>query len=219
MTAARTPTRRLALAAFGVAMLVGPATACGSSDDDAGGEVASLDDGAADAPEATTEGTSSPEDIEEAMLAFTECMRDHGIDMPDPQVDGEGGGMAIAIEGDVEDGRFQEAQEACEPLMANARGNIEIDPEEQAEMQAEMLEFAECMREHGIDMPDPVFSDDGRVTQQGPPPGADGSDFSGEDFEAAADECGRGEMTMSARPAGGDADGPSIRVGGDGGGD
>jgi hypothetical protein len=127
--------------------------------------------------------------------------------------------MAIAIEGevqgDVQGDRFQEAQEACEPLMANARGNIEIDPEEQAEMQADMLEFAECMREHGIDMPDPVFSDDGRVTQQGPPPGAGGSDFSGAEFDAAADECGRGEVMMSARPAGSDADGPSVPVGDD----
>ena len=58
--------------------------------------------------------------------------------------------------------------------MQNALGDIEIDPEQKAEMKAEMLEFAECMREHGIDMADPVFSDDGRVTLQGPPPGADG---------------------------------------------
>ena len=47
--------------------------------------------------------------------------------------------------------------------MEDAVGEIEIDPEQQAEMQEEMLEFAECMREHGIDMPDPVFGDDGRV--------------------------------------------------------
>ena len=223
MTAARSSPRRLASAVLAVAALLGAATACGSSDDgEAGGDVASLDEGAAgdDAPDATTAGTSSPEDVEDAMLAFTQCMRDHGVDMPDPQVTGDGGGMAIAIEGDFEDTQFQEAQEACEPLMANARGTMEIDPEERAEMQAEMLEFSECMREHGIDMPDPVFSDDGRVTQQGPPPGDEGSDFSGDEFDAAADECGRGDMTMSASPAGGDADdGPSVRVGDDDGDD
>ena len=30
-------------------------------------------------------------------------------------------------------------------------------------MREQLLEFTECMREHGIDMPDPVFSDGGRV--------------------------------------------------------
>jgi hypothetical protein len=220
MTAARTPSRRLVFATLAVAALLGSATACGSSgDDDAGnGDVASLDDGSSDASDTTTAGTTAPEDLEDAMLAFTECMRDHGIDMPDPQVTGEGG-IAIAVEGEMDDEKFQEAQTACEPLMENARGDIEVDPEQLAEMQAEMLEFAECMREHGIDMPDPVFSDDGRVTQQGPPPGDDGSEFDGDEFNTAADECGRGEggPMIAAAPSGGDAGsgGPSFSVGDD----
>ena len=53
------------------------------------------------------------------MLAYTECMRDHGVDMPDPQTDGEGRTM-IALDADPESGEFQEAQTACEPLMENA---------------------------------------------------------------------------------------------------
>ena len=66
-------------------------------------------------------------------------------------------------------------------------------------------------------MPDPVFSDDGRVTQQGPPPGADGSEFDGDEFNAAAEECGRGEggPMIAASPAGESGDGPSSDVGGD----
>ena len=42
-------------------------------------------------------------------------------------------------------------------------GDIELDPEQQAEMREQLLEFAECMRDHGIDMADPVFGEDGRV--------------------------------------------------------
>ena len=38
-------------------------------------------------------------------------------------------------------------------------------------MREQMLEFAECMRDHGIDMPDPVFGDDGRVDDAAPKPG------------------------------------------------
>ena len=36
-------------------------------------------------------------------------------------------------------------------------------------MREQMLEFAECMREHGIDMPDPVFGDDGGVDDRAGP--------------------------------------------------
>ena len=82
------------------------------------------------------------------MLAFTECMRDHGVDMPDPQMakpatgGAKPGNAVIAVEGDPDDPTFQEANEACEPLMANVRSDIEIDPERQAEMKEQMLEFA-----------------------------------------------------------------------------
>ena len=52
-----------------------------------------------------------------------------------------------------------------------------------------MLEFAQCMRDHGIDMPDPTFDDDGRVqidTGPGELPTRD-SDA----FNAAAEACAR----------------------------
>ena len=100
------------------------------------------------------------------MLAYTECMRDHGVDMPDPQTDGEGRTM-VALDADPESGEFQEAQTACEPLMDNAISQMEIDPEREAEMKEQLLEYAACMRDHGIDMPDPTFGENGRVTDPG----------------------------------------------------
>ena len=135
-------------------------------------EVASLDDSV---PDATTDdsaagaATDAPTDPEEAMLAFTECMRDHGVDMPDPQVaepatgGAPGRGAVIAVNGDPDDPTFQEAEEACGPLMANVRGELDDDPARLAEMKQQMLDFAQCMRDHGIDMPDPTFDADGRV--------------------------------------------------------
>ena len=116
-----------------VAALLGVGTACGSSgDDDADDDVASLDDGSPDAPDDDDRRhRRAPSDPEDAMLAYTECMRDHGIDMPDPQMRAATGGgrRRSPIEGDLDDEEFQAAQEACEPIMEDARGDIEIDPE------------------------------------------------------------------------------------------
>ena len=133
--------------------------ACGGGDDDAGSgdAVASLDtapaDGGSEAPSETTE----PIDTEQAMLDFAACMREHGVDMPDPQID-ENGGIQIQIgeEGDADTpGRgvgpsedMQEAMDACQELMPQGpitRGNGDFDP---TEMQDQLLEFAACMREH-----------------------------------------------------------------------
>ena len=151
----------------------------------------------------------APTDPEEAMLAFTECMRDHGIDMPDPGNQGEGP-VAIAATIDAGDaGEMEEAQQACAPLMENARNSIEFDPEQQAEMEAEMLEFAQCMRDHGIDMEDPQMVEDGGMMIQmssasAPEDGGDGGPVTprdDEEFQAAAEECGgpNGPGVLTAR--------------------
>ncbi|HET9769313.1 MAG TPA: hypothetical protein VFS16_00390 [Acidimicrobiia bacterium] len=112
----------------------------------------------------------SPKDREEALLDFARCMREHGIDMPDPDTSGGGGmvkfGVASAgagkkIEGGME--KFEEADKACRDLLGDA-GPQTMDPKQQQEMQDRALALSRCMREHGIDMPDPTFSGEGRVT-------------------------------------------------------
>ena len=68
----------------------------------------------------------------------------------------------IEVGDDIDPEEMEAAHEACQPLMADAVGDFEPpDPEELERMQEQMLEFAECMREHGVDFPDPVFSGDG----------------------------------------------------------
>ena len=72
----------------------------------------------------------------------------------------------IEIGDDIDPEEMEAAQEACQPLMDDAIGNFEPpDPEELERMQEQMLEFAKCMREHGVDFPDPVFSGDGASVQ------------------------------------------------------
>ena len=142
----------------------------------------------------STATTTEPLDPDEAMLAYTECMREHGIDMPDPQPAGPAASVApsIALEVDPSSEEFEAAQAACEPIMEDAFGEMEIDPEREAEMREQMLEFTECMREHGIDMPDPVFGEGGRVEisagEDGQAMPGDGPDS--EEFQAAQEACG-----------------------------
>ncbi|NUW32953.1 hypothetical protein HTZ77_16140 [Nonomuraea sp. SMC257] len=94
-------------------------------------------------------------DPRSAQLKFAQCMREHGIQMDDPE---PGGGIRIKSQkGD--EARMQEAQKACGHFMEAAVGEAKgkVDPQQRDKM----LKFAQCMREHGIDMKDP--SSDGRI--------------------------------------------------------
>ncbi|MEW5991123.1 MAG: hypothetical protein AB1736_07215 [Chloroflexota bacterium] len=183
------------LAATLVVALV--AMACGGS---AGPGVATLE--SAD-PAASGDATPAPSvDPEEAALAFAECMRDHGIDMPDPQIDSNGN-MRVTIGaggniGEIDRETMEAAQEACRELLPGAGlarpGGRELTPEDEERI----LAFAECMREHGIDVPDPQFGGGGGFIRVGPGAGGDDDGQAGdgpafdpndEDFQAAQEAC------------------------------
>ena len=143
-------------------------------------------------------------DPETARLEFARCMREHGIDLPDP---GAGGGGPVTIGGtgiDMEE--MQEAMEACNSILGDAFGApTEIDPE----MQDKMLEFAQCMRDNGVDFPDPdVSGNGGRITIGGP----GGIDPSSKEFQAAQDACQSilGEFGPQFNGGPGGGDGPST---------
>ncbi|HEX6868199.1 MAG TPA: hypothetical protein VF119_05305 [Candidatus Limnocylindrales bacterium] len=169
--------------------------------------VATIDDPAAStAPDASgaPAASVSPED---AMLAFARCMREHGVDMPDPVVNADGGmTVSIGSEGGkpIDRKTMQAADEACKHLMP-ARpdgGPSQLTPEQQDAM----LDFAKCMREHGVDMPDPEFGNGGGAVMIG----GDGIAFDSPTFKAADEAC-RSIMT-DAMPGlvGGGAGGPSV---------
>jgi len=92
------------------------------------------------------------------MLAYARCMRDNGVDFPDPQpVSGSGGAQVIPI--DLGSAVFEKAQKACAAKLPAFGG--EMDPAANQEFQDQLLAHAKCMREHGIDFPDPVFEGSG----------------------------------------------------------
>jgi hypothetical protein len=154
-----------------------------------------------------------PTDPQEAMLAYVECMRDHGVDMPDPEFSADGGVTMRATGGADDDGpvlsggpgdpTWQEAQDACGSLLA---GTVrDLDPAQQAEVQARALEFAECMREHGVDMPDPQFDANGGIgIMIG---GPDSAPIDAEVMQEAQEACGG---LMGSLPDGLDGEGPSV---------
>ena len=141
----------LLLAAVGAALALG---ACGSSDD--GGKPAS--------------GASRQDKAFEGALKFSKCMREHGIDMPDPQRVGTGGIKLSGGKVNFNDPKMKSAQSACQKYMQIGGGET-IDPAKRAKLQEAALKYARCMRGQGVDMPDPKLSGNGGLTfQAGPGP-------------------------------------------------
>ncbi len=145
-------------------------------------------------------------DAEKAGLEFARCMREHGVDMPDPKSGPDGNGFIMVgpsaatatatatatagepIAGEGLPEEFKEADEACRHLLDDLiqDGGPPMD----AEAQDKALKFAKCMREHGVDMPDPDFSGGGggfsiRIGGEG-----GGIDPGSQTFQDAQKACG-----------------------------
>jgi hypothetical protein len=158
-----------------------------------------------------SEAQSAPS-FEDAMVDYAECMREHGVDMPDPTFSGDGstvgGGVTFAIPlgasegggpggaaiggsaGGPVDETFKAAAEACQPIMEAVQQNMpKLSPEEEAKMRDEALKFAQCMREHGVDMPDPTFEGGGgaAIAIQGSSDGP--GSFDADKFNEASSAC------------------------------
>ncbi|MFI7117195.1 hypothetical protein [Amycolatopsis sp. NPDC049868] len=127
---------------------------------------------------------------EDKMRNFAKCMREHGVDMPDPKTDGDGHGSISIEAGEAgrDESKMKAASDACRKLLPNGGEIKPPTPEELDKMRKE----AKCMREHGVDFPDPDPSGKGAAMTM------DMSDP--KKFEEAAKACGLG-MTMRAAPA------------------
>jgi hypothetical protein len=87
-------------------------------------------------------------------------MRRNGIDMADPgAATGPGGTGAVRIGKGGDTHQLEAAMNACRPYL-QAGGKL-ADPTD-PKVRDRQLKFAQCMRRHGIDMPDP--KPDGGIT-------------------------------------------------------
>ena len=107
--------------------------------------------------ESTTETSIVDEEItfEEGVLDFAQCMREEGVNFPDPTFDIDGNPQFDNLEIENEE-EFESAFENCEDILRNALPEqFDLDPEVEAALVDASLEFSQCMREQGIDFPDP----------------------------------------------------------------
>ncbi len=210
-------TRKLiSVGAVGVALML--FAACGGGSTPAA-QVASLAGDDSATTTTTAAGATSEEDAQQAMLDFAQCMREHGIDMPDPQFNEDGRGVFTAgAEGEPADkNKLDEAQKACQSYLDKVKSNAgPVDPARLEEEKQRLLDFAQCMRDHGIDFPDPQISSDGggiQVQMGGP-----GVDADSPGFKEANDACaaqvgmpkpgdGNGTVGVGTGPASGASDG------------
>jgi hypothetical protein len=126
--------------------------------------------------------SAPPATRQSGTVAFAGCMRAHGVPRyPDPT---SGGGLVKASlqQLGVSSSRFEAAKRTCQHLLPN--GGRGPSPAQLQQGRALALEFARCVRAHGVPrFPDP--GSDGRI----PDPASVGIDQGSPKFEAANESC------------------------------
>ncbi|SDH01243.1 hypothetical protein SAMN05216553_114211 [Lentzea fradiae] len=130
-------------------------------------------------------GNEQKQDDTADMVKFAQCMRENGIDMPDPGSGGED--IALAVPGGDADGeKVEAAHEACKQHLPNGGEFKPPSPEEQDKMR----EQAKCMRDKGYNWPDPNFDGGGAGEPIELP------DLADEKVKQDMKDCGLGEGMM-----------------------
>jgi hypothetical protein len=96
----------------------------------------------------------------QARLNLAKCFRQHGINVPDPSTGSGpagGGGVFRALQG-YSRSQVQAATQACRQYFAQAFPRVNLSPAQQAQFRQQFVKFAECMRAHGVNVPDPSTS-------------------------------------------------------------
>ena len=141
MSIAATTRGRRAIAATVLALVLALAvSACGSSS-------------ASSSSSATTTGARF-----QARLNLAKCFRAHGINVPDPSTGGgpAGGGGIFRSLRNYPTAQVTAARQACSQYFAQAFPQLNLSPAQRAQAQQQLVKFAECMRSHGINIPDPT---------------------------------------------------------------
>jgi hypothetical protein len=136
---------RVLAAASGLAALALLSTACG------GGHSGGKESKGADSNGSGTSANGAP--TTDQQLKFAQCMRKNGVNIPDPKPGEDSQGIAIGENGASPE-KIEKAMKVCRDV-AGIPAPKPLSPEQKDKM----IKFAACMREHGINMPDPKFDD------------------------------------------------------------
>ncbi|MFF1500449.1 hypothetical protein ACFVZR_11320 [Streptomyces sp. NPDC058316] len=145
-TTSRAQSRGVAAACLIAAAVVLSATACSG---DGGGRGSGTKSGGSASDNKKTE--------EDQALEHRKCLREQGLDVPEPKPGENSHGITINGGGKSKK-EMEKAFKACQDKAVGG------GPKELTQAQKDkMLAFARCMRKNGIDMPDPKF--DGGMAQ------------------------------------------------------
>ncbi|MFD7028252.1 hypothetical protein ACFWAR_09495 [Streptomyces sp. NPDC059917] len=128
----------------GMALFV---TACAGG---VGGSDGKKDDKKESSNSASGGGGNSGADADKA-LKTRKCLRDNGIDAPDPKAGEDPRGMTLGG-GSQDSEALKKAFEKCGIQAPGGGGEVPQATKDQA------LKTAKCMRDHGFDMKDPEFN-------------------------------------------------------------
>ncbi|MGW1517249.1 hypothetical protein [Streptomyces sp. NPDC002287] len=122
----------------GLALLVTACTGAGSGSSDSGSSNGKSGGG----------GGGGGQDADKA-LKVRKCLREHGIEAPDPQPGQDPRGMTLGT-GSEDPEAVRKAFEAC-GMQAPGTGEMPQADKDKA------LKWARCMRDNGVNVPDPEF--------------------------------------------------------------
>jgi hypothetical protein len=142
--------RALLVSLAAVAVAIG-AAACGSS---------------ANTSSSTTAGAGAavpaPTDAQlQARVELAKCLRANGIDVPDSVANGGATAQAALRQLVSQYGitkLLQLAETDCKSSVVAAFPALSLSPAQLAQRQQQALKFVECLRAHGINVPDPAAS-------------------------------------------------------------
>jgi hypothetical protein len=150
-------------------------------------------------------GTATPKPTgsisqQDRQRLFAQCMRDHGVQMKDPEPGHPG---SIGGQGGADDAKTKAALEACRQYMPNG-GDLTKPDAQQIEQERKI---AQCMRAHGV----PKFPDPDPNAAGGQNLNSAGVDPNDPKFKAADEACRY--LRPTSGPSGG---GPAGAAGGPG---
>lgn len=136
-------------------------------------------------------GRGPDAETRKAMLDHAKCMRENGVDMPDPKFE-EGGRVTQTMGGpgkNIDPQEVEAAEKECKKYTDKIKPP-EMSEADREEFRKRALEHSKCMREHGIDMPDPTFDENGGAQVRLGGPGGEGIRPDDPKFKEAQKACG-----------------------------
>jgi hypothetical protein len=93
----------------------------------------------------------------QARVTLAKCLRAHGIDVPDSVATGSVSARAEArkLLTEYSQSQFQSALTACHSALVAAFPVLALSPAQLAQRRQQALRFVQCLRAHGVNLPDP----------------------------------------------------------------